>query len=113
MESYPNFHGYGYFDQHNEHQIASDHDGLYGGGRAEGCSFEGFCYEVGVDGSNFPPAPVCESENDSAQLSFTTDFAISQSSSHTAFGFAGNEFNSTWVMSLPASRDALCRETDL
>jgi hypothetical protein len=98
MEGYPGFHGYGYFGHHNEHQNASDHNGLYGSGAAEGSGFEGFCYEGGVDGSYLQPVPVCQSENGSAQMGFTTDFPISQSSSHTAFGFvASNESGSTWA----------------
>jgi hypothetical protein len=98
MESHSNFHDYGHFSDHNHAQKGSVHDGLGGDGVAEGWNFEDLRYE-GLNVSHFQPASVFESENSSAQSSFTTDFTSSQLSSHTVVSDAGDDhFNSTWVL---------------
>jgi hypothetical protein len=99
MESHSNFHDYGHFSDHNQAQNGSVYDGLIGGGVAEGWNFEDLHYEEGLDVSHFQPASVFESENSSAQSSFTTDFTSSQPSSHTVFSYVGDDhFNSTCVL---------------
>jgi hypothetical protein len=99
MENSSNFQDYSYLSDHSEHQKCSVYDKLYSDSIAESWNFEGFRYKAGLDVTYFQPDPVFESENGSAQSSFTpTDFAGSQSSSDTAFGFAGENYsNSNWV----------------
>jgi hypothetical protein len=97
MESHSNFHDYGHFSDHNPAQNSSVYDGLTGGSVAEGWNFENLRYE-GPNISHFQPASVFEPENSSSQLSFSTEFSSSQSSSHAVFNCARNDrFNSTWV----------------
>jgi hypothetical protein len=72
--------------------------GLIDGGVAGGWNFEDLRYEESLDVSHFQPVSLFKSENSSAQLSFATDFTSSQPSSHTVFGYAGNDhFDSTCV----------------
>lgn len=90
MESHPNFHDYGRFSDHNLPQNGSACDDLHNGDVLDRWGLEDFHYEPGLDVNYFQPGLVSESENGIAQLSFTTDFASSQSSSQTAFVYAGN-----------------------
>jgi hypothetical protein len=98
MENHPTFHDYGHFSDHNQAQMGSIYDGLLGDDVAEGWSFEDPHYEAGLDDGHSQSVSVFESENGSAQSSFTADFISSQSSSHTALGYAGNShLNLNWA----------------
>jgi hypothetical protein len=89
MESHPNFYDYGHFSDHSQAQNGS----VY-----EVWSVEDFHYEAGLDVSHFQPVSVFESENGSAESSFTTDFTSSQLTSHNAFGYTENNHSDlTWV----------------
>jgi hypothetical protein len=98
MENHPTFHDYGHFSDHNQAQMGSIYDGLLGDNVAEGWSFEDPHYKAGLDDGHSQSVSIFESENSSAQSSFTADFISSQSSSHTALGYAGNShLNLNWA----------------
>jgi hypothetical protein len=111
MESYSNSYGYDDFNDYNQHQSGSSHDGLHGGVLEGWTSGEDF--HLGMDHSQSIPAfepkngstqssfatelagsqPSFNTEFASSQSSSTREYASSQSSSHTAIGEGGSNYS--------------------